>query len=148
MPKSLRSKATSELNDIWQAESKDEAKKQVQQFKKRYEIKYPKAVECLLKDEDKLLTFYDFSAEHWRSVRTSNPIESIFASVRHRSNRAKGCVSRSTMLSMVFNIQSASTRWHRLHCPERLADVITGVNFINGIAENEICDTNEDMAAA
>ena len=149
MPKSLRSKATSELNDIWQAESKDEAKKQIQLFKKRYEVKHPKAVECLLKDEDKLLTFYDFPAEHWRSVRTSNPIESIFASVRHRSNRAKGCVSRSTMLSMAFKlIQSASTRWHRLHCPERLADVITGVNFINGIAENEICDTNDDMAAA
>jgi len=100
------------------------------------EAKYPKAVECLAKDRDVLLTFYDFPAEHWVHLRTTNPIESTFATVRLRTARTKGCGSRATCLTMVFNLaQCAERRWHRLHGKELLGEIIEGVKFVDGIKE-------------
>lgn len=107
-------------------------------FADRYDLKYHKAVECLPKDRDELLTFYDFPAEHWKPLRTTNPIESTFATVRHRTKRCKGCFSRSTILTMVFKLcQSAQEKWIRLYGFNRLADVISGVKFTHGIANKE-----------
>jgi transposase-like protein len=113
-----------------------------------FKVKYPAAVECLEKDRGKLLTFYGFPAEHWKSIRPTNPIESTFSTVRHRSSRAKGCVSRSSILAFAFKlIESAQQRWNTLAGFERLAQVITGVKFIDGISEMEL-DNNREAKAA
>ena len=139
LPKSLQAKAKSKLHQIWQAAGKDEAQRHFDDFMKTYEAKYPKAVQCLEKDHDALFTFYDFPAEHWRHIRTSNPIESTFATVRLRTHKVRGCFSASTVLSMAFKLcQCAQKRWIRLHRPERLADVVKGVKFVNGIEEKRI----------
>ncbi|HRT39709.1 MAG TPA: IS256 family transposase [Rectinema sp.] len=139
LPKSLQAKAKSKLHQIWQADNKDEAERHFDDFVKTYEAKYPKAVECLEKDRDALLTFYDFPAEHWRHIRTTNPIESTFATVRLRTNKVRGCFSANTVLMMAFKLcQCAQKRWIRLHRPQRLADVVKGVKFINGIEEKRI----------
>jgi putative transposase len=101
-----------------------------------YGAKYPKAAQCLEKDRDALLTFYDFPAEHWRHIRTTNPIESTFATVRLRTAKVGGCFSANTVITMAFKLcQCAQKRWIRLHRPERLAQVIKGVKFVNGIEE-------------
>jgi transposase-like protein len=139
LPKSLQAQAKSKLHQIWQAAGKDEAQRHFDDFMKTYEAKYPKAVQCLEKDHDALFTFYDFPAEHWRHIRTSNPIESTFATVRLRTHKVRGCFSASTVLSMAFKLcQCAQKRWIRLHRPERLADVVKGVKFVNGIEEKRI----------
>ena len=139
LPKSLQSKAKSKLHQIWQATSKDEAQRHFNDFVNTYEAKYPKAAQCLEKDRDALFTFYDFPAEHWRHIRTTNPIESTFATVRLRTNKVRGCFSASTVISMAFKLcQCAQKRWIRLHRPERLADVVKGVKFVNGIEEKRI----------
>jgi transposase-like protein len=139
LPKSLQSKAKSQLHQIWQATDKDEAQRHFNDFVNTYEAKYPKAAQCLEKDRDALFTFYDFPAEHWRHIRTTNPIESTFATVRLRTNKVRGCFSASTVISMAFKLcQCAQKRWIRLHRPERLADVVKGVKFVNGIEENRI----------
>ena len=104
-----------------------------------YEAKYPKAADCLHKDREHLLTFYDFPAEHWRHIRTTNPIESTFATVRLRTAKVRSCFSSTTVLTMAFKLcQSAQKRWIRLHHPERLAEVIKGVKFVDGIMEQRI----------
>ena len=104
-------------------------------FLATYEPKYPKAAECLAKDQDALLAFRDFPAEHWVHLRTTNPIESTFASVRLRTEKTRGCVSRTSILSMVFKlVKSAESRWHHLKGSERLHEVITGVVFQDGVA--------------
>jgi len=124
---------------IWMAPEKDEAEKQFDDFIKIYEAKYPKATECLKKDSDALLTFYDFPAEHWRHIRTTNPIESTFSSVRLRTAKVRNCFSSTTVVTMAFKLcQSAQKRWQRLHHSERLAKVIEGIKFVNGIEENRI----------
>ena len=139
LPKSLQSKAKSKLHQIWQAANKDEAERHFNDFVNTYEAKYPKAAQCLEKDRDALFTFYDFPAEHWRHIRTTNPIESTFATVRLRTNKVRGCFSASTVISMAFKLcQCAQKRWIRLHRPERLADVVKGVKFVNGIEEKRI----------
>ncbi len=139
LPKSLQSNAKSKLHQIWQAANKDEAARHFNDFVNTYEAKYPKAAQCLEKDRDALFTFYDFPAEHWRHIRTTNPIESTFATVRLRTNKVRGCFSASTVISMAFKLcQCAQKRWIRLHCPERLADVVKGVKFVNGIEEKRI----------
>jgi transposase-like protein len=102
LPKSLQSKAKSQLHQLWQAASKDEAQRHFNDFVNTYEAKYPKAAQCLEKDRDALFTFYDFPAEHWRHIRTTNPIESTFATVRLRTNKVRGCFSASTVISMAF----------------------------------------------
>jgi transposase-like protein len=102
-----------------------------------YGAKYPKAAQCLEKDRNALLTFYDFPAEHWRHIRTTNPRESTFATVRLRTAKVRGCFSGNTVITMAFKLyQCAEKRWIRLHRPERLAEVIKGVKFVNGIEKN------------
>ena len=139
LPKSLQSKAKSKLHQIWQAADKEEALRHFEDFVNAYEAKYPKAAQCLQKDKDSLLTFYDFPAEHWRHIRTTNPIESTFATVRLRTDKVRGCFSANTVLTMAFKLcQCAQKGWIRLHRPERLADVVKGVKFVNGIEEKRI----------
>lgn len=115
LPKSLQAKAKADLQEIWMSDTREAAYKAFDYFVKSYEAKHPKATGCLLKDKEELLAFYDFPAEHWTHIRTSNPIESTFATVRHRTYKAKGCFSRTTILTMVFKLcESAQKRWNRL----------------------------------
>ena len=118
------------------AETRVDAENAFDFFLQAYSAKYPKAVECLVKDRDRLLTFYDFPAEHWKHVRTSNPIESTFATVRLRTIKTKGCLSRNTALAMVFKLLlSARQKWRRLNGSNHLAEVIQGVTFKDGIKQ-------------
>lgn len=133
-PKLSQSKAKKALHDIWQAETKDDAEKAFDLFIKTYEAKYPKAVLCLQKDREELMTFFDFPAQHWISIRTTNPIESTFATIRHRTKRSKGCLSRDGMLHMMFKLgQCAEQNWRKLRGFNYLAKVIAGVKFNDGI---------------
>ena len=133
LPKSMQPKAKARLHGIWQAETRKEALAAFDGFVEDYEAKYPKAVECLTKDRDALLAFYDFPAEHWRHLRTTNPIESTFATIRHRHKRTKGNGSRAACLAMVFKLAQAAERsWRRLNGREQLTHVIRGVQFIDG----------------
>jgi transposase-like protein len=139
LPKSLQPQAKQKLHNIWHADDKDEAERLFNDFIQVYGAKYPKAAQCLEKDRDALLTFYDFPAEHWRHIRTTNPIESTFATVRLRTAKVRGCFSANTVITMAFKLcQCAEKRWIRLHRPERLAEVIKGVKFVNGIEEKRI----------
>ena len=139
MPKSLQPKAKQDLQDIWMAQTRKDAEKAWAQFLVSYQDKYPKACECLEKDQAQMLAFYDFPAEHWVHIRTSNPIESTFATVRLRTAKTRGCVSRTTILTMVFKLGlSAQKGWRRLRGFRRLAEVINGVKFIDGIDEKTI----------
>ena len=134
LPKSLQPKVKASIHDIWMAETKESANKAFDLCVKQYETKYPKAMECLSKDRDKLLAFYDFPAEHWGHLRTTNPIESVFATVRLRTTKTKSCGSRTTTLAMAFKLmQSAQKRWQRLRGYNLLADVIEDVIFKDGI---------------
>jgi transposase-like protein len=139
LPKSLQAKAKERLHQIWMADNKAEAVKNFDAFIQTYEAKYPKATDCLKKDRNVLLTFYDFPAEHWRHIRTTNPIESTFATVRLRTAKVRSCFSSLTVLTMAFQLcRCAQKRWIKLHHPERLGEVIRGVKFINGIIEKRI----------
>ena len=139
LPKSIQSIAKQKLHSIWHADNKDEANRLFDDFIQVYEAKYPKVVQCLEKDRDILLTFFDFPAEHWRHICTTNPIESTFATVRLRTDKVRGCFSANTVITMAFKLcQCAQERWIRLHRPERLAQVIKGVKFVNGIEEKRI----------
>jgi len=139
LPKSLQAKAKAKLHQIWMAAEKDEAQRHFDEFVDVYAAKYPKATECLEKDRDQLLTFYDFPAEHWRHIRTTNPIESTFATVRLRTDKIRGCFSAQTVITMAFKLcECAQKRWIRLNNPQRLAEVIRGVIFVNGIEESRI----------
>jgi len=134
LPKSLQPKAKAALHEIWMAETKAQALVAFEQFVTTFEAKYPKAVECLVKDREALLAFYDFPAEHWIHIRTTNPIESTFATIRHRTDRTKGCLTRDGMLSMIFKLgMSAEKNWRRLRGFEWLAKVINGVKFRDGV---------------
>jgi putative transposase len=136
MPKSVQAKAKSMLHEIWMAASRREAIQAFDLFVKSYQAKYPKAVECLEKDRDVLLTFYDFPAEHWTHLRTTNPIESTFATVRLRTVRTKGSGSRTACLTMVFKLaQCAQKHWRRLNGQELMVEVIRGVRFTDGLKE-------------
>ncbi len=149
LPKALQTNATKQLQEIWMAETREQADKAFAFFVKTYEQKYPKAVACLAKDKESLLAFYDFPAEHWGHIRTTNPIESTFATVRHRTYKSKGAHSRTTILTMVFKLcESAQTRWIKLRGFHYLAEVIKGVKFVNGIQEPaENNSVNERIAA-
>jgi putative transposase len=134
LPKRLQPEAKDKIHQIWMAPTKADADKAFDLFVATYEAKYPKATECLSKDRDVLLTFYDFPAEHWIHLRTTNPIESTFATVRLRHRRTKGNGSRLACLTMVFKLmQSASKRWRLLNGSNLLADVIQGATFTDGI---------------
>ena len=133
MPKSIQPKAKSALHQIWQAATREDAERAFDQFVITYEAKYPKVTNCLLKDRDSLMTFYDFPAVHWQHLRTTNPIESTFATIRHRTTRMKGCVTRDSMLHMMFKLsECAEKNWRKLRGFKYLAKVVEGVTFVNG----------------
>lgn len=149
LPKTLHSKAKRDLQQIWMAETKFDARKAFDLFEKTYAAKYQKAVACLAKDRDVLLAFYDFPAEHWKHLRTTNPIESAFATVRHRTIRAKGCMSNATALAMVFKlIEAAQRNWRRLDGALFLPKVIYGVKFKDGIEEHATSASPQAEVAA
>jgi hypothetical protein len=132
------------LSGSGQAETTDDAIKAFDLFVKTYEAKYPKATLCLQKDREELMAFFDFPAQHWQSIRTSNPIETAFATIRHRTKRSKGCLSRDGMLHMMFKLgQCAEQNWRKLRGFDYLAKVINGVTFKDGIEA-----TNHDQIAA
>ena len=134
LPKSQQPKAKGALQEIWMAETKKDALKAFDAFVETYGVKYEKAVDCLTKDREALLAFYDFPAEHWKHLRTSNPIESTFATVRHRTVRTKGCLSNKTALAMIFKLaQVAEKSWRRLDGQNQLPKVIRNVRFNDGI---------------
>ncbi|SEF00468.1 Transposase (or an inactivated derivative) [Rhizobiales bacterium GAS188] len=134
LPKSQQPKAKRALQEIWMAETKKDALVAFDAFVETWGVKYDKAVECLTKDRDALLAFYDFPAEHWKHLRTSNVIESAFATVRHRTVRSKGCLSNKTALAMIFKLAEAAEKsWRRLDGHTRLPKVILGVKFNDGI---------------
>ena len=134
LPKSIQARAKSMLQEIWMAETRQQANRAFDLFIESFEAKYPKAVGCLVKDRDVLLTFYDFPAEHWVHLRTTNPIESTFATVRLRTARTKGCGSRMACLTMVFKLaRCAEKHWRRLNGAALLPQVIQGVTFVDGL---------------
>jgi len=144
LPKSAQVKAKDSLHDIWQAGTKADSEKAFDLFIKMYEPKYPKAAICLQKNRDELMSFFDFPAQHWQSIRTSNPIESTFGTIRHRTRRSKGCLSRDGMLHMMFKLgMCAEKNWRRLRGFDYLTKVITGVKFKDGV---EVTDV--DLVAA
>ena len=139
LPKRLQSRAKEAIHEIWMAESRQAAHAAFDSFLEAYSAKYPKACECLAKDREELLTFYDFPAEHWIHLRTTNPIESVFATVRLRHRRTKGNGTRARCLAMVHQLMlSASKRWRLLNGSQLLPDVIAGVQFIDGVKSQEI----------
>jgi len=146
LPNSLHAKAKHALHDIWMAETRKDAEAALDAFIETYGRKYEKAAECVAKDRDALLAFYDFPAEHWKHLRTTNPIESAFATVRHRTTRSKGCLSNKTALAMIFKLaQVAEKSWRRLKGYSLLPKVILGVKFNDGI---EIVKSQSQTAAA
>jgi putative transposase len=135
-PKSLQPNAHKDLREIWLSPDRAAAEAAMSTFADKYAPKYDKAVECLTKDREALLTFFDFPADHWDHLRTSNPIESVFATVRHRTVRMKGALSQDTARLMVFKlVMAASTTWRRLKGQNQLPKVISGVRFKNGIED-------------
>jgi putative transposase len=137
LPKSQQPKAKEAVHEIWMAATRQDAEKAFDHFLTVYRPKYPKAAECLEKDREELLAFYDFPAEHWIHLRTTNPIESTFATVRLRTAKTRGCVSRESILAMVFMlVKSAERRWRKLNGILRLAQVIEGVVFKDGVRED------------
>jgi len=146
LPKSLQGKAKRALQNIWMAETRKDAEAAFDAFADIYRAKYDKAVKCLTKDRDVLLAFYDFPAEHWKHLRTTNPIESTFATVRHRTTRSKGCLSNKTALAMTFKLaQSAETSWRRLRGYNQLPKIVMGVKFNDGV---EVIKSQTQPAAA
>ncbi len=145
LPKSVQKKAKADLHAIYEAASRAEAEAAFDRFLAKYGAKYDKAAHCLAKDREALLAFYDVPAEHWQLVRGTNPIESTFATVRRRTAKTKGCLSRDTALALVFKLAKAAERhWRRLNGPDRLAEAIRGVRFRDG----EPVQAAEDQAAA
>ena len=137
LPKTVQPKVKDALHNIWQAETREDAYKAFDNCIERFSPKYPKAMDCLAKDKDSLLVFYDYPAENWQHIRTTNPIESVFATVRLRTTKTKNCGSRTTTLAMAFKLmETAQKKWQRLKGYQHLADVITGVKFVNGIKQN------------
>jgi putative transposase len=138
LPKSVQSKAKADLKEIWMAEGRADAEKAFDRFLAKYQVKYDKAAACMAKDRGALLAFYDFPAEHWKHIRTGNPIESTFATVRHRTTRSKGCLSHDTAIIMVFKlIQAAQASWRRLDGQNQLPKLIEGIKFTDGIEANQ-----------
>ena len=146
LPKSQQSKAERALQEIWMAETKKDALAAFDAFVETWGVKYDKAVECLVKDRAALLAFYDFPAEHWKHLRTTNVVESSFATVRHRTVRSKGCLSNKTALAMIFKLAEAAERsWRRLNGHNQLPKIILGVRFTDGI---EVVRSQAQAAAA
>jgi len=148
LPKTVQPKVKQALHEIWMAPTKNEAYKAFDIAISTYSAKYPKAMECLEKDKSEMLAFYDFPAAHWQHIRTSNPIESTFATVRLRTAKTRGCVARHTILAMVYKLgQSAQKRWRRLRGFKLLADVIRGVQFKDGEPVASIAEEKSNKVA-
>ncbi len=144
-PKSMAPTVKADLQEIHHAETKAKARASIKLFEEKYGIKYAPAVNCLIKDEEALLAFYDFPAEQWDHLRTSNPIESVFATVRHRTVRMMGALSQKTAKIMVFMlIRAASKTWRKLKGANQLPRLIEGVKFVDDVART---DDREDRAA-
>ena len=134
LPDGVQPRAKADLHQIWMAETRKAANEAFDLFIEKYEAKYPKAVECLVKDRDALLAFYDFPAEHWKHLRTTNPIESTFATVRHRTTRTKGSASRSACLAIVFKLAKLAEKgWRRLQGQKQLLMLLAGHRFVDGV---------------
>jgi putative transposase len=134
LPKSLQANARQDLREIWLAPDRVTAERAIATFEAKYAPKYDRAVACLVKDREALLAFYDFPAEHWDHLRSSNPIESVFATVRHRTVRTKGALSQETAKLMVFKLVMAAARtWRRLKGENQLPKVVEGVTFKDGV---------------
>ena len=134
LPKDLQAPATQRLQATGMAPDRQRAAMAFDLFVATYEAKYPKAAECLAQDREVLLAFYDFPAEHWGHIRTTNPIASTFATVRARTDKTRGCLSRITTLAMVCKLyQSAAKRWHRLRAAHYLPEVMQGRAFRDGL---------------
>ena len=146
LPNSQQPKAKRALQEIWMAETKKDALAAFDAFVETWGVKYDKPVECLIKDRDALLAFYDFPAEHWKHLRTTNVIESSFATVRHRTIRSKGCLSNKTALAMIFKLAEAAEKsWRRLNGHNQLPKIILGIKFTDGI---EVVRSQAQIAAA
>ena len=146
LPNSQQPKAKRALQEIWMAETKTDALAAFDAFVETWGVKYDKAVECLIKDRDALLSFYDFPAEHWKHLRTTNVIESSFATVRHRTVRSNGCLSNKTALAMIFKLAEAAEKsWRRLNGHNQLPKIILGIKFTDGI---EVVRSQAQTAAA
>ncbi|MFM5464950.1 IS256 family transposase [Aeromonas simiae] len=143
LPKSVQPKVKEALHDIWMAETREDANKAFDRTVTRFQAKYPGAMDKLVKDRDELLAFYDFPAEHWVSIRTTNPIESTFSTVRLRTKRARNCGSRETTLAMVYKLlESAQKGWKRLKGFALLTLVVNNVKFQDGVQVEEASDRN------
>ena len=141
--KSVQPAMKQDLREIWMAPDRDTAQAALTTFEKKYAAKHAKAVECLTKDREALLAFYAFPAEHWDHVRTTNPIESVFATVRHRTIRTKGALSQDTAKLMVFKLITAAAKtWRRLQGENQLPKVIQGVTFRDGVEVTETASQN------
>lgn len=148
LPKSQQAKAKAGLQAIWMAATRADAHKAFDQFLAQYQAKYPKAVEKLIKDRDSLLAFYDFPAEHWQHLRTTNPIESTFATVRHRTTRTRNCVSRATFLGLAFKlIEEAEKSWQKIRGADKIAVLLSGVPFKDGIPVQDNPPGQQKLAA-
>lgn len=138
LPKRLQAGAKEKLHQIWMADTRKAAYEAFDLFVAAYQAKYPKAADSLQKDREELLAFYDFPAEHWGHLRTTNPIESVFATLKHRQKKTRGNGSRVACLAMVFKLaQSASKKWRALNGSSLLPDVIQGITYINGVKQTE-----------
>lgn len=142
------SKTKQGIKAIWMASTRDEAHAAFAKFVGRYQAKYPKAVEKLEKDRDNLLAFYDFPAEHWQHIRTTNPIESTFATVRHRTSRTRNCVSRATFLGLAFKlIEEAEKSWRKIRGADKIELLLKGVPFKDGEPVQDDLPVQQKLAA-
>ena len=133
LPKSVQPRAKAGIHEIWQAETREAAHKAFDAFVAKYDDKYPKAAACLVKDRDEMLAFYEYPAKHWTHIRTTNPIESMFATVKLRTKKTKGSGSRAACLAMVFRLAtSAQKRWRALNGADLVSEVAKGIRFVNG----------------
>jgi putative transposase len=138
LPKRLQPGAKEKLHQIWMADTREHAYEAFDLFIETYQAKYPKATECLQKDREELLAFYDFPAEHWGHLRTTNPIESVFSTVKHRQKKTRGNGSRVACLAMVFKLaQSASKKWRALNGSSLLPEVLQGIEFKDGVKQTK-----------
>jgi putative transposase len=137
LPKSVQPRAKADIHEIWMAETRENATKAFDTFLEKYQAKYAAACDCLDKDRDVLLAFYDFPAEHWKHLRTTNPIESTFATIRLRHRRTKGSGSRRASLAMMFKLaQAAQKSWRRLNGHKHITNLLEGKKFVNGVLQD------------
>lgn len=147
MPKSVQRAAKGLLHEMYLSPTLKTAHDTYGKFLRLYEAKYPKACACLAKDKEVLFTFYDFPAEHWSHIRSTNPIESTFATVRHRTKRSKGCSNRTSTLTMVYKLAlTAQAKWRRINAPLILGKIVNGVRFVDGFEQNG-ADQSQKLAA-